>query len=116
VTSVDVPSPAPPLRLLPLGDCSAAGRTLPFPPGGALLLYTDGVTEARDPRRRCYPLAARVTELARAGAGGIRPDLLERVQDDLLRHAGAPLHDDAALVLVKAPAAWGAPAPQPAKA
>jgi len=37
VTAVEVPSPAPPLRLLPLGDCSAAGRTLPFPAGGALL-------------------------------------------------------------------------------
>jgi len=31
VTSVEVPPPAPPLRLLPLGDGSAAGRTLPFP-------------------------------------------------------------------------------------
>jgi serine phosphatase RsbU (regulator of sigma subunit) len=113
VTAVEVPSPAPPLRLLPLGDCSAAGRTLPFPAGGALLLYTDGVTEARDPRRRCYPLAARVTELARAGPDGIRPDLLERVREDLLRHAGAPLDDDAALVLVRAPAAWGDQAARP---
>ncbi len=107
VTALEVRSPAPPLRLLSLGDCSAAGRTLPFPAGSALLLYTDGVTEARDRRRRCYPLAARLTELARAGAGGIRPDLLERVREDLLRHAGAPLDDDAALVLVRAPAAWG---------
>ena len=115
VTSVDVPSPAPPLRLLPLGDGSAAGRTLPFPPGGALLFYTDGVTEARDPRRRCYPLPARLRELAAASADGIRPDLLQRVRDDLIRHAGAPLDDDAALVLVRAPAAWGHPAPQPAQ-
>jgi hypothetical protein len=42
VTSVDVPSPAPPLRLLPLGDCSAVGRTLRFPPGGALLFTPMG--------------------------------------------------------------------------
>ena len=107
VTSVEVPSPAPPLRLLPLGDCSAAGRTLPFPPGGALLFYTDGVTEARDSRHRCYPLPARLSELARASADGLRPDLLDRVRDDLLRHAGARLDDDAALVLVRAPATWG---------
>jgi hypothetical protein len=107
VTAVEVPSPAPPLRLLSLGDCSAAGRTLPFPAGGALLFYTDGVTEARDPRRRCYPLAARVAELARAGPDGIRRDLLECVREDLLRHVGAPLGDDAALVLVRAPAVWG---------
>jgi hypothetical protein len=110
VTSVDVPSPAPPLRLLSLGDCSGAGRTLPFRPGGALLFYTDGVTEARDQRHRCYPLAGRLTELAAASSDGIRPDLLERVRDDLLRHAAAPLDDDAALVLVRAPAAWGDPA------
>ena len=116
MTSVDVPSPAPPLRLLPLGDCSAAGRTVLFPPGGALLLYTDGVTEARNPRNRCYPLATRLTELARASTNGIRPDLLECVQDDLLRHAGAPLDDDAALILVRGPAIWGNPAPQPAQA
>ena len=113
MTALEVPSPAPPLRLLPLGDCSAAGRTLPFPPGGALLLYTDGVTEARNLRHRGYPLAARLTELARAGADGIRPDLLERVREDLLRHVGAPLDDDAALVLVRAPAAWGGQAAQP---
>ncbi len=116
VTSVVVPSPAPPLRLLPMGDGSAAGRTLPFPAGGALLLYTDGVTEARNPRHQCYPLAARLSQLAASSADGIRPDLLDRVQEDLLRHAGAPLGDDAALVLVRAPAAWGNPAPRPAPA
>ena len=116
VSTLEVPSPAPPLRLLSLGDCSAAGRTLPFRPGGALLLYTDGVTEARDPRRRCYPLASRRTELARGSTGGIGPDLLERLRDDLVRHAGAPLDDDAALVLVRAPAAWGDQVTQPARA
>ncbi len=116
VTSVEVPSPAPPLRLLPLGDCSAAGKTLPFPPGGALLFYTDGVTEARNARHRCYPLPARLSELARTSTDGLRPDLLDRVRDDLLRHTGARLDDDAALVLVRAPVTWGDPAPQPAQA
>jgi hypothetical protein len=116
VSTLDVPSPAPPLRLLPLGDCSGAGRTLPFRPGGALLLYTDGVTEARNPRHRCYPLASRLTELARASTDGIGPDLLDRLRDDLLRHTRAPLDDDAALVLVRAPATWGDPVPQPAQA
>ena len=38
------------------------------------------------------------------------------VRDDLFRHTGAPLDDDAALVLVRAPAVWGNPAPQPAEA
>jgi serine phosphatase RsbU (regulator of sigma subunit) len=116
VTTVEVPSPAPPLRLLPLGDCSGAARTLPLRPGDALLFYTDGVTEARDPRHRCYPLAGRLTQLAAASTGGIRPDLLERVRADLLRHTGAPLGDDAALVLVKTPAAGDGQQAPPAAA
>lgn len=115
VRIVDVPSPAPPLRLLSLGDCSGAGRTLPFRPGGALLLYTDGVTEARNPRRGCYPLVGRLTELAGTSTDGIRPNLLESLRDDLLRHVGAPLDDDAALVLIRAPAVWGGQMPQPAE-
>lgn len=116
VTTVEVPSPAPPLRLLSLGDCSAAGRTLCFRPGDALLFYTDGVTEARSPRRRCYPLTDRLTELARSGADGIGPGLLDRLRGDLLRHVGAPLDDDAALVLVSALAAQGDQVPQTARA
>jgi hypothetical protein len=74
------------------------------------------VTEARNPRRECYPLAGRLTELAGTSTDGIRPDLLERLREDLLRHAGAPLDDDAALVLIRAPAVWGDQVPQPAEA
>ncbi|MGZ4618411.1 MAG: PP2C family protein-serine/threonine phosphatase [Frankiaceae bacterium] len=59
VTIADVPVPAPPLGLMPLGDCSGGGRKLPFNPGDELLAYTDGVTEARDSRREFYPLAQR---------------------------------------------------------
>ena len=90
VTTVEVPSPAPPLRLLPLGDCSTAGRTLSFRPGDALLLYTDGVTEARSPRRRCYPLTDRLGELARSGADGIGPGLLDRLRDTAAARRRAP--------------------------
>lgn len=57
VTMLEVPSPAPPLRLLPLGDCSGAARALPLRPCDALLLYTVG--EARNPRHGCYPSPTR---------------------------------------------------------
>lgn len=108
VTVLEVPAPAPPLGLLTLGDSSGAARTLSFKPNDQLLLYTDGVTEARNRRHSFYPLDERLAVL-RAKANGNRGGrLLELLRDDLLRHAGAPLEDDAALLLVRAPAAWPA--------
>ena len=120
VTPVDVPAPALPLRLMSLGDTSGAERTVPLQPGDALLLYTDGVTEARDARREFYPLEERVAEVA-ARAGGTDGDLLDRLRDDLLRYVGAPLDDDAALLLARVSGPWDrravppplAAAPQP---
>lgn len=109
VTVLEVPAPAPPLGLLTLGDGSGAARTLPFKPNDQLLLYTDGVTEARNGRQVFYPLAERLAVLAvnvPAAAGADGASLLELLRDDLLRHAGAPLEDDAALLWVRAPAQW----------
>jgi serine phosphatase RsbU (regulator of sigma subunit) len=120
VTPVDVPAPALPLRLMSLGDTSGAERTVPLQPGDALLLYTDGVTEARDARREFYPLEERVAEVA-ARTGGTDGDLLDRLRDDLVRYVGAPLDDDAALLLARVSGPWDrravppplAAAPQP---
>jgi Stage II sporulation protein E (SpoIIE) len=132
VALVEVPAPAPPLGLLGLGDCSGAQLALTLRPADQLLLYTDGVTEARDASRAFYPLPERVSALTAAprppsakaaarkqpafrppalrppAAGSARPGLLDLVRADLLRHVGAPLDDDAALLLIRAPAAWPA--------
>ena len=105
VTAVDVPAPALPLRLMSLGDTSGAERTVPLQPGDALLLYTDGVTEARDARREFYPLEERVAEMA-ARTGGPDGDLLGLLRDDLVRYVGAPLDDDAALLLARVSGPW----------
>jgi serine phosphatase RsbU (regulator of sigma subunit) len=110
VTTVEVSSPALPLRLMSLGDCSGAERTVLLRPGDALLFYTDGVTEARDSRREFYPLADRVADLA-AAAGHSPARLLDRLREDLLHYVGAPLDDDAALLLVQSPGAWDGPVP-----
>jgi serine phosphatase RsbU (regulator of sigma subunit) len=64
--------------------------------GDTLLLYTDGVTEARDGTGAFYPLAERL-----AGWTDHTPDaLLAAVRGDLLRHAADRLGDDVALVAV----------------
>ena len=110
VAILEVPAPAPPLGLLTLGDSSGAARSLPFKPNDQLLLYTDGVSEARDGDRTFYPLDERLAllgaQVRRARASGDGAALLDLIRDDLLRHAGAPLEDDAALLLIRAPAQW----------
>jgi serine phosphatase RsbU (regulator of sigma subunit) len=127
VTLLEVPAPAPPLGLLSLGDCSDAQLIHALQPDDQLLLYTDGVTEARDAKRAFYPLPERVSVLAAkatvsqaAGKSVLKPvssvggrqgqsqGLLDLVRADLHKHVGAPLDDDAALLLVQAPAAWPA--------
>jgi serine phosphatase RsbU (regulator of sigma subunit) len=65
--------------------------------GDVLLLYTDGVTEARDAEGTFYPLDDR---LARWTADS--PDaLLEAIRDDLLHYVDARLADDIAMVAVQ---------------
>lgn len=111
VTVLEVPAPAPPLGLLTLGDPSGASLSVSLRPRDQLLLYTDGVTEARDAARRFYPLGERLAALAGLAqpTGENSGDLLELLRADLLKHVGAPLDDDAALLLVRSPAAWQSP-------
>jgi serine phosphatase RsbU (regulator of sigma subunit) len=122
VTVIEARAPAPPLGLLTLGSDAGAKTVFAFQPNDQLLLYTDGVTEARDASREFYPLDERVRVLApqaqpkltRSGkvrASGTAPSLLDLVRDDLLSYVGAPPDDDAALLLVRAPAAWPDPRP-----
>jgi serine phosphatase RsbU (regulator of sigma subunit) len=119
VEVLEVRAPAPPLGMLTLGDDSGAARTLDFKPNDQLLFYTDGVTEARDSRRVFYPLDERLAVLgartaAKTGTAKSGIPLLDALRDDLLSYVGAPLDDDAALLLVRAPAAW--PRPRPVRA
>jgi serine phosphatase RsbU (regulator of sigma subunit) len=113
VQALEVHAPVPPLGLMTLGDPSGAGRRVDLKPNDQLLLYTDGVTEARDKSRAFYPLQERLAGLAASGKGGARgrgrPDLLGLLRADLLKYVGEPLDDDAALLLVRAPAAWPVP-------
>ncbi|MEU4147277.1 PP2C family protein-serine/threonine phosphatase [Streptomyces parvulus] len=94
--------PEPPAHALPLGLAAHGGPgPEPFPvrfgPGDQLLLHTDGVTEARDDRGGFYPLAERTGLLAEPDA----QRALESLREDVVRHAAGPLHDDAAMLLLR---------------
>lgn len=87
---------APPLGLGELAPARYEVEVFPFEPGDRLLIYTDGVIEARDAQRRFYPLAERVA----AWCGDPPATLLHHLRGDLLEHVGGHLDDDAAMVLV----------------
>ncbi|MBK3631251.1 serine/threonine-protein phosphatase, partial [Streptomyces sp. MBT49] len=99
VTAVEPTQPAPPLGLRALTDQTPSLQVLPFADGDQLLLYTDGVIEARDRDREFYPL---VEGLARHLCDD-PARTVGAVHDELLAHVGGRLHDDAALLLIRKP-------------
>jgi sigma-B regulation protein RsbU (phosphoserine phosphatase) len=71
-------------------------------PGDRLLLYTDGVTEARDASGTLFG-ADRLVDLAErhAAAGLPAPETLRRLSQDVRRHQYGPLHDDTTLLVLE---------------
>jgi serine phosphatase RsbU (regulator of sigma subunit) len=88
--------PGLPLGLGHLAPDERKEHTAPFGPGDRILFYTDGISEARNKSGAFYPVD-------RCGVllDGRDPDIaLDRLYDDVLHHAGGPLHDDSAALLV----------------
>ncbi|OIV35918.1 hypothetical protein BIV57_18970 [Mangrovactinospora gilvigrisea] len=88
-----------PLGLGPLvGDTSGGPiGVVPWTPGDVLLLFTDGLVEARDSAGEFYdprPL------LARRGADAPLDLLLRHLGEDARRHSGGRLGDDLALLAI----------------
>ena len=97
VSELEPPEHRPPLSLLGLvGSPYPAAGFEPLP-GDLLLLYTDGVSEARDGSGPFYPLAERLRAVTAQDPGAVLDALLA----DVRAYAGAGLDDDAALLAVR---------------
>jgi serine phosphatase RsbU (regulator of sigma subunit) len=95
---LQVSRPAPPFGLEELSDDdSYAVETFPFAMGDLLLLYTDGLTEARDMERTFYPLAQR----AAAWSDCDPPALVRKIAADLGEYVPGALCDDMAMIAVR---------------
>ncbi|WP_443046186.1 PP2C family protein-serine/threonine phosphatase [Streptomyces sp. NBC_00335] len=93
--------PALPLGMGELGGWPDRVQEWPFPEGATLLLYTDGLTEARDGAGAFYDPAARLRGRVFPG-----PDeLLSALATDVRRHTGGAATDDMALLAVARPGA-----------
>nr|WTB28942.1 serine/threonine-protein phosphatase [Streptomyces sp. NBC_00830] len=110
-TALSVPDPALPLGLGVLSDDSYVQATFPFAYGDQLLLYTDGVSEARDGQGTFYPLAERAAAWTDEAPG----PLVQKITADLKAYAAGPLNDDMALVVVQRDEAPGSPSRPPSQ-
>ncbi|MFJ2580742.1 PP2C family protein-serine/threonine phosphatase [Kitasatospora aureofaciens] len=95
--AVDSVPAAPPLGVHALGDGKYPNESVPFDVGDTLLLYTDGVTEARDQTGEFYPLGERAAHWTKCSPEA----LVNHVRRDLLAHVGRRLNDDAAVIAVR---------------
>jgi hypothetical protein len=92
----------PPDAGLPLGltGLATAGRgvdAVTFGPDDQILFYTDGISEARDRSGAFYQLGGCGTLL-----NGLDPDAaLDRLREDVIRHVGHELRDDAAMLFMR---------------
>jgi len=93
------PYAAPPLGLLDLAEGWCRASMIPVGDGDQLLLYTDGVSEARDAAGGFFPLAQVTADTVR-DTGPDHAPLLDVLVARLDEHVGARACDDILLLLV----------------
>ncbi|MGW3039068.1 PP2C family protein-serine/threonine phosphatase [Kitasatospora sp. NPDC001159] len=97
VRPLELAETVPPLGVLDPADVHPPVHRVPLQGGDRVLLFTDGVIEARDRSGAFYPLAERLPRCA----DGHPADVLQRLHEDVVRHVGRQLGDDAAMLLLQ---------------
>ncbi|ETA03737.1 hypothetical protein ThrDRAFT_00656 [Frankia casuarinae] len=92
-TTLELKSPSPPLGLAERFSVTMASWAV----GDRMLLFTDGLTEARDGRGRFFPLDDHLDLLR----GGSQDDALDRLAGALRAHVDGRLQDDLAVLLAE---------------
>ena len=91
--------PRPPLGI-PRADPEIGTEQLE--PGDALLVFTDGVVEARSSQGRAFGFDRLADFLQRAAASGLAPaETMRRLVHDVVDHHGGQLQDDATCLLIE---------------
>jgi len=91
-------SPLPPLGLEDLvNGPPAKPEGYPFLPGDQLLLYTDGVIEARNRDNDFFPLPETMEQIP---VGTSPQEFLDELHKALIRHTEGRLTDDVAMILI----------------
>ena len=100
--SLVAPPRCPPSRPLGLQDGKPIACEIRLEPGDRLLLYTDGITEARSPNGEFFG-EQRLAEFISStlAAGDPAPETVRRLMRRVLAHQADQLQDDASIVVLE---------------
>ncbi|MEU5659035.1 PP2C family protein-serine/threonine phosphatase [Streptomyces sp. NPDC047737] len=96
-----------PLGMAELSGEARVAERIAFPDGAALMVYTDGVTEARDATGAFYPFDERLG----TWSGREPPLILDALLADLEDFSGGVRRDDVAVLVLSRPQESGSPSP-----